>query len=103
MKLHGAALSIILCMLGLQSCTHQNLTASNRSESDLLIPFRKGDSWGYCDRQKRIRIAVQYEEARPFIDDRAVVKQQGKYGHIDGTEGPSPKLSMMKHSTMTAV
>jgi len=40
-----------------------------------LIPYRKGDKWGFCDRNKRIVIECKYDSAYCFSDDVAVVSQ----------------------------
>lgn len=52
-----------------------------------LIPYRKGNKWGYCDKNKQIIINPQYQSAGFFvlINGRklAKVKKQGKYGFID--------------------
>ncbi len=39
-----------------------------------LIPYRKGDKWGYCDRDRNIVIDIQYNFAGPFNCGRSVVK-----------------------------
>lgn len=48
-----------------------------------LIPYRKGDLWGYSDANKNIAITPEYEEAHLFYEGFAVVKKGGKYGYID--------------------
>lgn len=48
-----------------------------------LIPFRKGNLWGYSDSTKEIIIEPQYEHAEFFEFGRAVVKKNGKFGVID--------------------
>lgn len=48
------------------------------------IPFRKGNKWGYCNKEKQIIIPCRYDSADVFYDcDRAFVKIRGKYGFID--------------------
>jgi hypothetical protein len=32
----------------------------------LLIPIKFNNKWGYCDRMKKIKIKVEFDEARPF-------------------------------------
>jgi hypothetical protein len=34
-----------------------------------LIPFRKGNLWGYCDTAKKVVIKAQFEKALPFDSD----------------------------------
>jgi hypothetical protein len=48
-----------------------------------LFPFRKGNTWGYCDASGAMVIAADYSAAMPFHDGRAVVFQNGKAGLID--------------------
>ena len=50
-----------------------------------LIPYRKGDKWGYCDRNKKIIIDCRYEYVNRFIGDLALVLLNHKYGYIDKT------------------
>src|SRR5215470_6777971 len=53
-----------------------------------LIPYRKGDKWGFCDANKELIIPARYEEVYLFTDGLARVNLNGKYGFIDksGTE-----------------
>lgn len=48
-----------------------------------LIPYRKGDKWGFCTADKKILIDCVYDEVEPFSEGLAVVKQFGKYGFIE--------------------
>ena len=48
-----------------------------------LIPYRKGDLWGYASPDKNIAIKPEYEEANLFYEGFAVVKKGGKYGYIN--------------------
>lgn len=48
-----------------------------------LIPYRKGDKWGYCDRNKRLVIPVTYDFVDSFSHGLAYVMLNGKYGYID--------------------
>ncbi|MDP4202243.1 MAG: WG repeat-containing protein, partial [Bacteroidota bacterium] len=40
---------------------------------NLLIPFRKGDKWGYCNTIQKIIIPCIYEEACLFKGDSAKI------------------------------
>lgn len=51
-----------------------------------LIPYRKGDKWGFCDRNKKIVIECVYDEVEPFSEGLAGVKYNNKWGFI-GKEG----------------
>lgn len=48
-----------------------------------LIPYRKGDLWGYANPDKSIAIKPEYNEADLFYEGYAVVKKGGKYGYIN--------------------
>ncbi len=48
-----------------------------------LIPYRKGDLWGYAALDKSIVITPEYQEANLFYEGFAVVKKGGKYGYIN--------------------
>ncbi|MGQ0737510.1 MAG: WG repeat-containing protein [Bacteroidota bacterium] len=39
-----------------------------------LIPYRKGNLWGYCDRERNSVIPFQFLHARPFIKEFAEVR-----------------------------
>ncbi|MDY8136880.1 WG repeat-containing protein [Aquimarina sp. 2201CG5-10] len=51
-----------------------------------LIPFRKGDKWGFSDREKNIIIPLKYDQTYPFIDNVALVRIEDKYGLISSTD-----------------
>jgi hypothetical protein len=48
-----------------------------------LIPYRKGDLWGYTTSDKTIIIKPEYEEAHRFYEGFAAVKKGGKFGYIN--------------------
>ena len=48
-----------------------------------LIPYRKGNKWGYCDRNKKIIIPIQYDEAWLFFHGVAHVSLNGKSGFVN--------------------
>jgi hypothetical protein len=48
-----------------------------------LIPYRKGNLWGYASQDKSIVVTPEYEEANLFYEGFAVVKKGGKYGYIN--------------------
>ena len=51
-----------------------------------LIPFRKGDKWGYVDSTKKIILPVKFILATPFTEGYAVVQRPGaKKSFIDAT------------------
>jgi hypothetical protein len=48
-----------------------------------LVPYRKGDLWGYASPDKMIIVNPQYEEANLFSEGYASVKKGGKFGYIN--------------------
>ncbi|WP_420149476.1 WG repeat-containing protein [Spirosoma sp.] len=50
-----------------------------------LIPYRKGDKWGFCDENKNIVIPCHYNEAGVFREGLARVQQGGQWGFINLT------------------
>ncbi len=59
------------------------LTAQTLPNPPELIPYRKGDKWGFCDRNKKIVIGCKYDFAGPFSEGLSIVKLNGKWGFID--------------------
>ena len=62
-------------------------TIDNQEEiKDNPIPYRKGDRWGYCDKNKKIVIPIRFEHAFPFSRKSgglALVMVNDKVGFID--------------------
>ena len=48
-----------------------------------LIPYRKGDKWGFCDKDKNIVIECKYDRVELFSEGLATVSINGKWGVID--------------------
>jgi hypothetical protein len=48
-----------------------------------LIPYRKGNLWGYCDSAKKIVIEPQWHQAGLFEGGKAAIMLNGKWGIID--------------------
>lgn len=67
---------LIFSLLGLTSCLAEARLPD-------LIPYRKGNLWGYCDSTKKIVIKPQWEFTTPFQGNTAVVKLNGKFGLVD--------------------
>ncbi len=45
-----------------------------------LIPYRKGNKWGFVDKKKNIIIPCEYDDAQPFnIHNLAIVQKNNKY------------------------
>jgi hypothetical protein len=58
---------------------------STSLQAQNLIPYRKGDKWGYCDWDKQILLKPKYQETSLFLNKGtiAVVKKNGKLGLIN--------------------
>jgi serine/threonine protein kinase len=69
------------------SLANSNTQSNNLSNPPVadgrLIPYRKGDKWGFSDSTKKIIIEPKFENAEPFAEDLANVKLNGKWGYID--------------------
>lgn len=50
-----------------------------------VIPFRDGEKWGYCTRDKDLIIKPKYDQAAPFVGKIARVMLGEKHGLIDKT------------------
>lgn len=64
-----------------------------------LIPYRKGDKWGFCDRNEKIVIECKYDGALSFSEGLAGVKLNDKWGFIDktGKEVVPPKYDLVRN------
>jgi hypothetical protein len=49
----------------------------------VLIPYRKGNKWGFCTPDKKIVIDCIYDETTPFVDGLALVRKGSYNGYID--------------------
>ena len=59
-----------------------------------LIPYRKGDKWGFCTPDKKIVIECIYDDANPFIDGVARVYINEEHVRIDKKGNTLPKKSL---------
>jgi hypothetical protein len=48
-----------------------------------IIPYREGDLWGYCDKNKNIVLTPRFEKVGLFNFGYAWFKENGKFGYID--------------------
>lgn len=48
-----------------------------------LIPYRKGDKWGYCDSSKKIVVPPVYSRTWPLLNGLGKVEARGKDGMVD--------------------
>lgn len=72
MRLHCLFLGI-----GLLTCL------AGQAELPELIPVRIAEQFGYCDREMNLVIAATFQDAAPFENRRAVVRQGNLYGLIN--------------------
>ena len=72
-------ISIALLFLSLFQLELPNISAQPKSDLQLpdLIPYRKGDKWGFCDKDKNIIILLKYDDVYKFKDGLAKVKLNG--------------------------
>lgn len=52
-------------------------------ENQNLVPYRKGEKWGYSNFNKKLVIDCLYDKAEPFLEERAVVQKNGLWGVIN--------------------
>src|SRR5450756_2877072 len=48
-----------------------------------LIPYRKGDKWGFCNRDRKMVIPTVYDSVYLFREGLAPVRLNSKWGYID--------------------
>ncbi|MCB9360257.1 MAG: WG repeat-containing protein [Flavobacteriales bacterium] len=74
------------------------LFISELSFSQTLIPYRKGNKWGYSNNDKQIIIKPKYKEVGIFNDKITWVKKGNKYGYINRTGKLVTKIEFTKAS-----
>ncbi len=52
-------------------------------ETPELIPFRRRDKWGFCDRNKKVVIDCRFDCARLFSEGLAAVKLGSRWNFLD--------------------
>ncbi len=63
--------------------TAVSATAFTQTIDYSLIPYRRGEKWGYASAQKNIVIAPKYDDAQWFSEGFAAVKMGSKWGYIN--------------------
>lgn len=77
MKHNFLSLLALIFVLALGACQHSDISYK-------LIPVKSGDKWGYIDKQGKMQINPQFEEAAVFLEGLARVKSSdGKVGFIN--------------------
>ncbi|MDF7814295.1 WG repeat-containing protein [Hymenobacter sp. YC55] len=59
-----------------------------QATSSQLVPFRRGNRWGYADHTRHLVLPLAYDEAGPFVSGVALVRQGALFGYIDGGGNP---------------
>ena len=73
---------LIFAFIGISAIAQ---TQSATAADPLLIPYRQGDKWGHCTKDKKVVIPCKYELTWNFSDGMALVMSNGKWGYIDKT------------------
>jgi len=72
---------LLLLLLVIFSVTTYSVAEENKLPD--LIPYRKGDKWGFCDKNKKIVVPCKYDLAHFFKEGLACVQVKGKYGFVN--------------------
>jgi eukaryotic-like serine/threonine-protein kinase len=69
-----------------------------KPKQTLLIPYRRGAKWGYCDLQKNLLIPAHYDRTEFFYEGLAEIGLSGKWGFIDpdGQKVITPKYQSVR-------
>ena len=62
---------------------HAKDTNLPAAAAPFMIPYRKGNKWGFCDSNRRMVIPLRYDWVDRFSEGSAGVGLQGKCGFID--------------------
>ncbi len=76
--------AVVINLLYAVLCLPHIAAQSLHTTSD-IIPFRKGDKWGFCDKSKNLKIPAKYDNASRFIGGVARVQIGGKWGMVNAT------------------
>ena len=93
---HKIFVSIVLIFTFFCGASGCQKTETQSTEAPELIPFRKDNKWGFCDKNKKIVIPLKYDAVYPFWEGLAAVNigaesyeggavSGGKWGFIDKT------------------
>ncbi len=66
--------------------------------SDSLAAVERNGKWGFMDKEGKMAIEPQYEDARSFCNEYAAVKQNGEWGfiNVDGKMAIEPQFEDAK-------
>ena len=68
-----------------QSVSSEKFVSQDYTNPD-LIPFRLNEKWGFCDKNRNIKIPLIFDDARPYSEGIAAIRVNDLWGFID-TEG----------------
>jgi hypothetical protein len=68
-----------------QSVLSEEFVSQDYTNPD-LIPFRVNEKWGFCDKNRNIKIPLIFDDARPYSEGIAAIRVNDLWGFID-TEG----------------
>lgn len=71
---------------GLLKTVSNSISVTNKLLANIppqLIPYRKGDKWGYCTSDKNLVIACNYQRTNLFANGLSNVKVNNKWGFIN--------------------
>lgn len=79
-----AACSVCVSLCFINACTKQQLPAAGQERPDALaIAVQKEEHVGFINTKGQWQISPHFQQARPFQEGRAAVKENGKWGFID--------------------
>jgi hypothetical protein len=66
-----------------------------------LVPFRRGNRWGYADHKRHPVLPLAYDEAGPFVNEVAWIRQGTLFGYIDGGGNPVTPVQYTRASNFS--
>lgn len=83
-----ACLLLVAALLfapGCRDVSQPALDGEGMTGGESLFPVQKNDHWGYITSAGRLVIEPQFDKAHHFVNNRALVRQDGLYGFVDST------------------
>ncbi len=62
--------------------TFEKPKTERRYSIEPIIPYRRGNKWGFCTTDKRLVVDYFYDKVLPFSEGLAAVNKKGKWGYI---------------------
>lgn len=73
----------VISMEGFQPVSENVFEELKAFECSQPTAYREGDKWGFVNKQGQVYLEACYEDAKPFYNGYAAVKQNGLWGYID--------------------